>query len=145
MPEEKHSCRFSGTCSQTGTLSGNSWTPIVSIRSAGAHPTFTNPHGENGSGWFLQTRNPVAILRDEYLNNRSSLLNKWESIQPEPHPDGAGSGWQDASSGQGQEYFQEPWQYCKEDKATAGIRRMPRYEPRKTAPGDIQIYPIFSL
>lgn len=96
-------------------------------------------------GLFLQTRNPVAILRDEYLNNRSSLLNKWESIQPEPHPDGAGSDWQDASSGQGQEYFQEPWQYCKEDKATAGIRRMPRYEPRKTAPGDIQIYPIFSL
>lgn len=29
-------------------------------------------------GLFLQTRNPVAILRDEYLNNRSSLLNKWE-------------------------------------------------------------------
>lgn len=29
-------------------------------------------------GLFLQTRNPVAILRDEYLNNRGSLLNKWE-------------------------------------------------------------------
>lgn len=29
-------------------------------------------------GLFLQTRNPVAILRDEYLDNRSSLLNKWE-------------------------------------------------------------------
>lgn len=29
-------------------------------------------------GLFLQTRNPVAILRDEYLNNRSNLLNKWE-------------------------------------------------------------------
>ncbi|WMI93916.1 hypothetical protein BFGS084_01326 [Bacteroides fragilis] len=30
-------------------------------------------------GLFLQTRNPVALLRDEYLNNRSSLLNKWET------------------------------------------------------------------
>lgn len=29
-------------------------------------------------GLFLRTRNPVALLRDEYLNNRSSLLNKWE-------------------------------------------------------------------
>lgn len=27
---------------------------------------------------FFQTRNPVALLRDEYRNNRSNLLNKWE-------------------------------------------------------------------
>lgn len=30
-------------------------------------------------GLFFQTRNPVALLRDEYLNNRSDLLNKWET------------------------------------------------------------------
>lgn len=28
---------------------------------------------------FFQTRNPVALLRDDYRNNRSSLLNKWET------------------------------------------------------------------
>lgn len=30
-------------------------------------------------GLFFQTRNPVALLRDEYWNNRSGLLNKWET------------------------------------------------------------------
>lgn len=30
-------------------------------------------------GLFFQTRNPVALLRDEYLNSRSDLLNKWET------------------------------------------------------------------
>lgn len=29
-------------------------------------------------GLFFQTRNPVAILRDEYRTNRNDLLNKWE-------------------------------------------------------------------
>ena len=29
-------------------------------------------------GLFFQTRNPVALLRDEYRTNRSDLLNKWE-------------------------------------------------------------------
>lgn len=28
---------------------------------------------------FFQTRNPVALLRDDYRNNRSNLLNKWET------------------------------------------------------------------
>lgn len=30
-------------------------------------------------GLFFQTRNPVALLRDDYRNNRSNLLNKWEA------------------------------------------------------------------
>lgn len=30
-------------------------------------------------GLFFRTRNPVALLRDEYRNNRSNLLNKWET------------------------------------------------------------------
>lgn len=30
-------------------------------------------------GLFFQTRNPVALLRDEYRNNRNNLLNKWET------------------------------------------------------------------
>ena len=29
-------------------------------------------------GLFFQTRNPVALLRDEYRTNRSDLLNKWK-------------------------------------------------------------------
>lgn len=29
-------------------------------------------------GLFFQTRNPVALLRDEYRANRNDLLNKWE-------------------------------------------------------------------
>lgn len=28
---------------------------------------------------FFQTRNPVALLRDDYRHNRSNLLNKWET------------------------------------------------------------------
>ncbi len=31
------------------------------------------------AGLFFQTRNPLALLRDDYLNNRSDLLNKWET------------------------------------------------------------------
>ena len=30
-------------------------------------------------GLFLRTKNPIAILRDDYRSNRSNLLNKWET------------------------------------------------------------------
>lgn len=31
------------------------------------------------TGLFFRTRNPVALLRDDYRTNRSNLLNKWET------------------------------------------------------------------
>ena len=30
-------------------------------------------------GLFFRTKNPIAILRDDYRSNRSNLLNKWET------------------------------------------------------------------
>lgn len=40
-------------------------------------------------GLFFRTKNPIAILRDDYRSNRSNLLNKWKR-PPEPYPDGTG-------------------------------------------------------
>lgn len=79
LPEGKHSCKLSETCLPAGIISGDSWILTVSTRSAGARPTSTNPHGENGSDYSFVPKNPIAILRDDYRSNRSNLLNKWET------------------------------------------------------------------